>query len=172
MSFHNDLEQWRKWSRREGCPVCRNEPAPSDNVTIHEFPTSWLEAHPRVCLRGTCYLLAKPHAVELYDLSCAELSAFMAEAQIAARALKETTGAVRINYEVHGNTVPHLHLHLFPRYVDDPFPGAPIDYRRIEPPVYREGEFQAFIADLRRRVGALATAAARDGTQSPIRQLE
>ena len=26
-----------------------------------------------------------------------------------------------MNYEIHGNVVPHLHLHLFPRYEGDPY---------------------------------------------------
>jgi diadenosine tetraphosphate (Ap4A) HIT family hydrolase len=34
-----------------------------------------------------------------------------------------------MNYEIHGNTIPHLHLHLFPRFAGDPFQGRPIDGR-------------------------------------------
>jgi diadenosine tetraphosphate (Ap4A) HIT family hydrolase len=35
-----------------------------------------------------------------------------------------------MNYEIHGNTLPHLYLHLFPRHSDDPFVGGPVDPRR------------------------------------------
>jgi diadenosine tetraphosphate (Ap4A) HIT family hydrolase len=38
---------------------------------------------------------------------------------------------MKINYEIHGNTVPHLHVHIFPRHEGDPFVGGPIDPRRI-----------------------------------------
>jgi len=38
----------------------------------------------------------------------------MKDVQTSARALKHVTRAVKINYEIHGNTVPHLHMHLFP----------------------------------------------------------
>ena len=31
------------------------------------------------------------------------------------------SGATKMNYEVHGNTIPHLHMHFFPRYAGDPF---------------------------------------------------
>ena len=89
--------------------------------------------------------MAKLHVIELYDFSDAELLAFMKEAQVTARVLKQVTDAVKINYEIHGNTVPHLHMHLFPRYVDNPFPGGPIDYRRVDPPVYQAGEFVQFV---------------------------
>lgn len=30
-----------------------------------------------------------------------------------------------------GNTVPHLHTHVVPRYVDDPAPGGPIPWDEI-----------------------------------------
>jgi diadenosine tetraphosphate (Ap4A) HIT family hydrolase len=36
---------------------------------------------------------------------------------------------IKMNYEIHGNTLPHLHLHLFPRHPDDPCVGGPIDPR-------------------------------------------
>lgn len=73
----------------------------------------------------------------------------MQEAQLAARVLRDVTGAVRINYEIHGNTAPHFHLHLFPRYLDDPFAGGPIDFRRTDPPVYGPGEFNDFVEKMR-----------------------
>ena len=31
-----------------------------------------------------------------------------------------------MNYEIHGNSIPHLHLHLYPRFPGDPFEGRPI----------------------------------------------
>lgn len=149
MSFHHDLERWLRWCDPEHCPVCRQETPPVDMVTIRETTFSWLEAHPRVCLAGTCHLLSKVHAVELDDLSDEVLLGFMKDVQQAARALKEITGATKINYEIHGNTVPHLHMHLFPRNVDDPFPGKPIQYDQTDPPVYSEGEFDAFVHRMR-----------------------
>ena len=61
---------------------------------------------------------------------------------IAAKALADLFDPVKMNYEIHGNTLPHLHLHLYPRYKDDPYdtgvlrPEAPTtrtadDLRRI-----------------------------------------
>jgi diadenosine tetraphosphate (Ap4A) HIT family hydrolase len=32
---------------------------------------------------------------------------------------------LKLNYQVLGNAVPHLHAHLLPRYADDPAPGRP-----------------------------------------------
>ena len=46
-----------------------------------------------------------------------------------AAALNELLRPSKMNYEIHGNTIPHLHLHLFPRFAGDPFEGRPIDGR-------------------------------------------
>lgn len=57
---------------------------------------------------------------------------------------------IKINYEIHGNTLPHLHVHVFPRYAGDPFEGRPIDPRQITTPVYPLGDFSAVRDALRR----------------------
>ena len=36
-----------------------------------------------------------------------------------ARAIEETFRPLKLNYELLGNQVPHLHWHLFPRSADD-----------------------------------------------------
>jgi diadenosine tetraphosphate (Ap4A) HIT family hydrolase len=40
--------------------------------------------------------------------------------------LRDLFRPVKVNYEIHGNTIPHLHLHLFPRFAGDPYMGGPI----------------------------------------------
>lgn len=152
MSFHDNIEVWEKYTKKECCPICIKASAPEDEVLIKEFEMSWLVASPKACLKGTCCLTLKPHAIELYDISDSDLAQFMKEAKIASKALKEITKAKKINYEIHGNTIPHLHMHLFPRYMDDPFPRAPIDYRRTDPPVYKNNEFNEFIRKLREKI--------------------
>src|SRR5690242_18502857 len=128
MSFHHDFNKWLLQSQKEHCPYCLKEEDPMQAQILAEFTYSELCAHPSVPLKGTCYLITKEHYVELFDLDDAVLLGVMKEVQIAARVLKEVTGAIKINYEIHGNTAPHIHVHLFPRYMDDPFAGVPIDY--------------------------------------------
>jgi hypothetical protein len=48
----------------------------------------------------------------------------------------------------------HHNLELS-RYVDDPFPGQSIDYNRVEPSVYRVGEFDAFVSAVRENLTGL-----------------
>jgi diadenosine tetraphosphate (Ap4A) HIT family hydrolase len=151
MSFHTDLEKWLARSDPAQCPVCRQLPMPEGMVDIVELPSSWLTAEPVECLRGACHLTAKIHVLELYELDDSELLALMRDVQVCARALKSVTGAVKINYEIHGNTLPHLHVHLYPRYMDDPFPGKSIDYNQKERQ-YSDDEFEEFVGDMRKAI--------------------
>ncbi len=148
MSFHHNPDQWLAQARKENCPYCRKAEDPTQSRTLKLFKHAELCAHPQVSLKGTCYLITREHYVELFDLSDEVLLGFMQEVQTTARVLKAVTDAFKINYEIHGNTVPHLHLHLFPRYLDDPFAGTPIDYQRVEPPVYTGDEFEIFVRSM------------------------
>lgn len=151
MSFHTDYDAWKRLTDPQNCPVCNQAPMPEGMEDIAELPHSWLSAEPVDCLKGACHLIAKKHVVELYELNDDELLGLMKEVQLCAKALKKVTNAVKINYEIHGNTVPHLHIHLYPRYLDDPFPGQAIDTTRTSN-LYREGEFEAFVAAMRKQI--------------------
>jgi len=151
-SFHYRYPDYAKWAHKENCPVCRNEESDDPPVEIKEMAHSWLECHKEAqgCLFGKCHVLSKVHSVHFYDLPEDDMKALMCEVQQAARALHKVTGAVKINYEIHGNSMPHLHVHLFPRYLDDDFPSAPIDYRKTEPSPYEsDEEFQWFVEQMR-----------------------
>ena len=67
-------------------------------------------------MRGYACLVFKRHVVELHDLSEDEGVAFMRDVRRLSAAVQEVTGAVKLDYEVHGNTIPHLHMHFYPRY--------------------------------------------------------
>ncbi len=65
-------------------------------------------------------------------------------------ALTASTETVKLNYEIHGNTLPHLHMHFFPRYRGDQFEGHPINPNVVTQPVYVSGEFKRILADFAR----------------------
>lgn len=99
------------------------------------------------------------NVVELHDLTEAEGAAFMRDVRRLSAAVHEVTGAVKLNDEVHGNTIPHLHMHFYPRYPGDPFEGEPINAKAVRQPVYAPGEFTVvrtrLLAALKRLVGEL-----------------
>jgi len=45
-----------------------------------------------------------------------------------ARAIEAEFAPVKLNLFTLGNMVPHLHTHVVPRFLDDPFPGGLIPW--------------------------------------------
>jgi diadenosine tetraphosphate (Ap4A) HIT family hydrolase len=56
-----------------------------------------------------------------------------AEVLTIARALIETYQPLKMNYETLGNSLPHLHTHLVPRFTEDPRPGQPFPLSAQQP---------------------------------------
>ncbi|RSK52076.1 HIT family protein [Bacillus canaveralius] len=65
----------------------------------------------------------KRHAPGLAEMTTDEAKAFGETIQKVSQALKRSEGAEHIYAFVSGDAVPHLHMHLVPRY-----PGTPIEY--------------------------------------------
>ena len=65
------------------------------------------------------------HVNEPTELDEAEAAGYWAEVLAVARALITMYEPLKMNYETLGNSLPHLHTHLVPRYTEDPRPGQP-----------------------------------------------
>jgi diadenosine tetraphosphate (Ap4A) HIT family hydrolase len=113
--------------KARSCPICANG---KPNDVVSEFATTWITAPAEAPLPGYLCVVSKQHVVEPFELPPPESIAFWQEAMLAARTLNDLYHPVKLNYEIHGNTIPHLHLHLYPRVADDPYVGGPIDPRR------------------------------------------
>jgi diadenosine tetraphosphate (Ap4A) HIT family hydrolase len=74
--------------------------------------------------RGRCIVAYKDHATELYELEAADLLAYMEDVNKVARVLKELFAPVKINYGAYSDKLPHLHIHLAPKYIDGPDFGS------------------------------------------------
>ena len=155
MSFHNDHEKWKDMADPENCPVCQAKPMPEGMIDIYELEHSWLNSEPVECMKWACHATAKYHGIELYHLTDSELLGLMRDIQFYAEALKNVTDCVKINYEIHGNTIPHLHVHLYPRTMDDPFPGQPIDYNQKSGDIYDKGEYREFVGKMKVKLDRL-----------------
>jgi diadenosine tetraphosphate (Ap4A) HIT family hydrolase len=75
---------------------------------------------------GYVLLVLRRHVTELYDLSVAERATLMEEVSRVAQALARVFRPVKMNYELLGNLVPHIHWHLVPRLATDPGLRGPI----------------------------------------------
>ena len=74
------------------------------------------------------------HVAEPTELTDGEAAAYGTEVLRVGRALEEVLSPVKLNYDVLGNSTPHLHTHVVPRYADDPRPGWPFPFPDPDPP--------------------------------------
>jgi diadenosine tetraphosphate (Ap4A) HIT family hydrolase len=123
-------ERWDALVHGEGCPVCAevasNEPANDEGYIVTDLTISRLRLSIHQSLPGYCVLVCKKHVREPYDLPHEEQSLFFEDMMRAGRALDRVFAPVKMNFELLGNSVPHLHCHIKPRYYGDPAGGIPI----------------------------------------------
>jgi diadenosine tetraphosphate (Ap4A) HIT family hydrolase len=149
MSLWSDHDRWSALCSGAARPICHQR-EPMDVIAILE--ASWVTMQEAAPVPGYVCLVSQTHAVDLHDLPEAAASAFMRDARKVSKAVASVTRAVKMNYEIHGNSIPHFHMHFFPRYRGDQFEGQPINPRLVAQPVYAPGEFEkardAFVAAL------------------------
>ncbi len=151
-SFHYQYPNFLQAAEKEHCPVCQGCPSPESHCEIAVLDDVWVcgEYPGQGRLFGKLYIMPREHYAHFEDMPEDAAVRLTRVARRVGGALRSVTGADKINYEMHANSGAHLHMHLFPRYLDDDFPSAPIDYRVTEPPPYQDkDEFDWFIARMR-----------------------
>lgn len=148
-------DRWDALVRGEGCPLCRDLAAAvrvdEYGTTVADLEVSRLRLAANQSVPGYCVLICTRHVREPYELPPAQSAAFFRDLLRAGRALETAFGAVKMNFEIQGNVVPHLHCHLKPRYYGDLAPERPIhpDARReLLPPAEAERRVQRIRAAL------------------------
>jgi diadenosine tetraphosphate (Ap4A) HIT family hydrolase len=107
-------------------------------------------ARNQIC-RGYCILIYnKGHYTELFQLSKEEQTAFMQDVVTISRAIYEAFHPKKMNYELLGNAVPHLHWHIIPRRETDPIELRwPIWGKDYAERLLSDGEYQEIVKEIR-----------------------
>jgi diadenosine tetraphosphate (Ap4A) HIT family hydrolase len=128
---------------------------------IAELPNCYVILGDAQFYRGYCLLLARRHATEMFLLPIAEARALFDEMRTVAEAIAAVTNPWKINYECLGNVEPHVHWHLFPRYVTDELRHAPVWIRpeSERKAVLAGDDRRELIAALRNQISARLPAA-------------
>jgi diadenosine tetraphosphate (Ap4A) HIT family hydrolase len=87
--------------------------------------------------------------VEPTELTEEETTSYWRELRLVAAAIEDVMRPVKMNYNLLGNSVPHLHTHIIPRYADDPKPGWPFPFPDPEPSSMPRERLDANVAALR-----------------------
>jgi diadenosine tetraphosphate (Ap4A) HIT family hydrolase len=95
-------------------------------LVIAQNAAGMLVLSPNQGIPGYCVLYARRHVTEPYLLEEGARREWLELWMSGARAIGRVYAPDKLNYQVLGNVVPHLHAHLIPRYYGDRAPAAPI----------------------------------------------
>ena len=135
------------------CPACGGQwPAPEQRIADCGSTIAYL--HDDQFFAGWTFLVLKRHATELWQLEAVERAQLIEEVARVARAVSTAFGAVKMNYELLGNAIAHVHWHLVPRRGDDPSPKMPVWTVSHEPRRLGPAEMAERIALIRSHLSA------------------
>jgi len=129
--------------------MCRRWSAEAD-MQIAEFAHSYLMLNRDQYFPGYCFLISKPHVTELFHLEPQVRGELIEEVNRVAAVLAELFKPDKINYELLGNMVPHMHWHLVPRYIEDPLWPRPIWSEPHDELILAPEDYAERIASIRR----------------------
>ncbi len=84
-----------------------------------ELAVSTAALFPDQSFHGRCLVTLREHYTELFQLTPAMRTAFLEDVSQVAEAIARAVSPAKINYELLGNLVPHMHSHLIPRFRED-----------------------------------------------------
>ena len=107
------------------CKACHGS-WPKEDHFIADLGLSKAYLHDDQFFPGWTVVVLKHHAIELFHLAHTERVQLMEEVNLVAKALSQVYEAKKINYELLGNQLPHIHWHVIPRLANDPAPLKPV----------------------------------------------
>ena len=119
------------------CRACQGTWPRADHF-IADLGLSQAYLHEDQFFKGWTVVVFRRHATELFQLAPTERIQMMEEVTLVAKTLAQVFDARKINYELLGNQLPHIHWHLIPRLATDPAPLEPV-WRVQHEPLLRSG---------------------------------
>jgi diadenosine tetraphosphate (Ap4A) HIT family hydrolase len=135
------------------CKACQGTWPRRDHF-IAELGLTTAYLHDDQFFAGWTILVLKRHATELFHLSRDERARLMEEVSRTAQVLSDTFQARKINYELLGNQLTHIHWHLIPRLGADPAPLKPVWQVEHTPRSLQGPALQDLIASIETRLVA------------------
>jgi diadenosine tetraphosphate (Ap4A) HIT family hydrolase len=124
-------ERWEALVAGTDCPMCERiasgvtETPFGYLIATFELGQLWFQRNQAA--RGYCLLISRQHVTEPYRLSPDDQVRWFQEYMRAAQAIDAVYHPDKLNYEILGNQIPHLHAHLLPRYYGDRWGANAVD---------------------------------------------
>ena len=129
--------------------MCRRWEDDSD-LRIIELKQSYVILNRDQFFPGYTLLFTRVHVTELFHLECEVRAELIEEVSRVAAALYTAFLPDKINYELLGNMVPHMHWHLVPRFAAEPLWPRPIWAEPHTEAVLTPGEYRQRIEQIRK----------------------
>ncbi len=110
------------------CVFCsRDERLEHLMIEICELSVSTLYLHKEQSYLGRCVVVLNDHQRELFHLAEETRAKLMEDIVKVASAMEKAFLPDKINYGMYGDTMPHIHFHIVPKYKDGELWGGPFD---------------------------------------------
>lgn len=103
--------------------------------------------------KGRCVLALKGHRKELFDCDPQERADIIEDLVQVSKAITELFGCDKINFGAYGDTNPHFHFHIVPKYKDGPEFGGSFQINYSDPYYPSEEEYLETINALKNKLG-------------------
>jgi diadenosine tetraphosphate (Ap4A) HIT family hydrolase len=133
------------------CHACQNNWPQKDHF-IADLGLSQAYLHDDQFFPGWTVVVFKRHATELFHLAPTERIQLMEEVNLVAKVVAQIYDARKINYELLGNQLAHIHWHVIPRLAGDPAPLEPVWRVEHELMVLSESDLQSTVRRLREAI--------------------
>jgi diadenosine tetraphosphate (Ap4A) HIT family hydrolase len=120
-------DDWQARKQGVGCWFCENRSYFGQPFYVGNLGDAHLDQHP-IARGHTIVIFRDRHVADFTRLTKAEAARYWSDVHAVARIIERVFAPCHMNYQLLGNQVPHLHVHLVPRYLDDPAPGKPLPW--------------------------------------------
>jgi len=132
------------------CLYCRKDQRLLDlMIEVTPLSVSTLYLFKEQTHRGRCVVAYRAHINELFELPDNELSLFMRDVARAAQAIKTAFGPTKINYGAYSDKLPHLHMHVVPKYAGGTAWGSPFEMMPANKELLSGAEYLAMIGAIK-----------------------
>ena len=128
-------EDWDARKRGVNCWFCRKEFGTP--FYVGRVGDGHLERH-AIAHGHAIVVFRDRHVADFTSVTAAEAAAYWQDVHAVAQMIERVFTPCHMNYQLLGNQVPHLHVHLVPRYLDDAAPGMPLAWA---PKTVEQAEF-------------------------------
>lgn len=138
-----------------GCFYCdeHHEGREAIMFKVGEMKTGVLYLFKDQAHKGRCALALKAHKKELCECTDQERADFAEDLAKASGAIKELWGCTKLNLGSFGDTNPHLHFHIVPKYEGGFEFGGAFAITNPEPVYLKDEEYQEMISALKAKLG-------------------